>query len=149
MAEPKLALVPERLPFLLGIVTIERGTTATIEFEGEWDLTERDAASDAVSQALWGRPEYLVLDLSRLSFIDSTGVHALVETHKRCKEQGTRLAIVPGPPPVQRPFEVCGLTGILPFTAPLSSLPDHPSPTPTGDPGGCSLHPQRRRRSLA
>jgi anti-anti-sigma factor len=104
-------------PYSLRIATVEQGTTTTIEFDGEWDLAQRAEARDAVAHVLERRPECLVIDLSRLSFIDSTGIHILIETHERCIEQETHLVIVPSPGAVQRVFEICGLTGILPLAA--------------------------------
>src|SRR5947207_13466777 len=102
MAATRLTSVPEGIPCALRIVTVEQGTTSTIELEGEWDLAQCDATGDAVAQALQRRPECLVIDLSRLSFIDSSGIHTLIGTHKRCTDQKTRLVIIPGPRAVQR-----------------------------------------------
>jgi anti-anti-sigma factor len=56
-----------------------------------------------------------VLDLSQLTFIDSSGVHVVHQLHKRSTHQMVRLVIVPGPRTVRRPFEILGLTGVLPF----------------------------------
>jgi hypothetical protein len=49
---------------------------------------------------------------------------------------------------VQRVLEICGLIEILPFAPEAGSVPSH-IPRPTEEPGASSLHPQRRRRSLA
>jgi anti-anti-sigma factor len=149
MAPPKHVGVSEGVPGELRIVAADQGATSTIELEGEWDFGQSDATRDAVAQALHRHPERLVLDLSRLSFIDSSGVHALIETHNHCAAQGTRLVIVPAPPELQRVFEICGLIEILPFAPEASSVPSHTAPTATKGPGGSSLRPQRRRRSLA
>jgi anti-anti-sigma factor len=148
MSAARLTSVPEGVPCVLRIATVEQGTTSTIEFEGEWDLGQCGATRDAVAQALQRRPECLVLDLSRLSFIDSSGIHALMETHERCIEQKTRLVITPGPRAVQRVLEICGLIEILPFAPAASSVSSHTFATTTEEPGGSSLRPQRRRRPL-
>jgi anti-anti-sigma factor len=60
-------------------------------------------------------PECVVLDLSQLTFIDSSAIHVILELQKRCAQQNVRLVIAPGPRAVQRPFEVLGLTRALPF----------------------------------
>jgi anti-anti-sigma factor len=99
----------------LRIVVTEQGTTTTIAVDGEWDLTELQASRAAIRAVLEGCPECIVLDLSQLSFIDSTGLHIAVELHKRCTQQNVRLVIVPGPRAVQRIFEICRLTELLPF----------------------------------
>jgi anti-anti-sigma factor len=103
------------VPNLLEIVTRERGTTITIELAGEWDLAGAPAARQAIVGALTGRPECVVLDLSRLAFIDSSGVHATFELAQRSRAQHIRLVIIPGPPAVQRVFELTGLNKHLPF----------------------------------
>jgi anti-sigma B factor antagonist len=108
--------VPKEPPYEFRVDTSAQGATTTIEFVGEWDLAQRDATTAAIAQALAGRPACLVLDLTRLSFIDSTGVHGLMNARKRCAEQGAQLVILPGPPAVQHVFEVCGLIGLLPFS---------------------------------
>jgi anti-anti-sigma factor len=103
------------LPAGLRVQASEQGTTSTLEFEGEWGLAEVDAAREAVERALDRRPECLVLDLSRVSFIDSSGIHAIVTAAKRCAERSVHLVIIPGPPHVHRVFEICQLTTQLPF----------------------------------
>jgi anti-sigma B factor antagonist len=115
MTASSAANVREEPPFVFRITVSEQGTTSTIEFEGEWDLAQQAATADAVAQALDRRPAFLLLDLSQLSSIDSSGILVLVNTHKRCATQGASLVIIPGPPAVQRVFDICGLIEILPF----------------------------------
>jgi anti-anti-sigma factor len=102
-------------PIDLRIAVSEQGTTSTLEFEGEWGLAEKDASYAAVEQALQRGPECVVLDLSRVSFIDSSGIHVVVRAAKRCAEREIHIVIIPGPPHVHRVFEICQLTDRLPF----------------------------------
>jgi stage II sporulation protein AA (anti-sigma F factor antagonist) len=102
----------------LQIVISQHATTARVALGGEWDLATEKAARAAIDAALASCPERVVLDLSRLTFIDSGGLHAAVELHERAARQNVQLEIIPGPPAVQRPFEICRLTDVLPFTAP-------------------------------
>jgi anti-sigma B factor antagonist len=108
--------VPEALPFEFRITASGQGATSVIELEGEWDLAQRAATTNAIAQALDRGPACLLLDLSRLSFIDSSGIHVLINARNRCAEQGAHLVIIPGPRAVQRVFEICGLAETLPFT---------------------------------
>jgi anti-sigma B factor antagonist len=94
-----------------------QGTTTTIALQGEWDLKWQARMRDHFQSVLEGSPETVVLDLSALSFIDSTGIHGVIELERRSLGQNVRLVIVPGPPTVQRPFEILGLTDTLPFLA--------------------------------
>jgi anti-anti-sigma factor len=111
------AELSDALPAGLRITISEQGTEATLALAGEWDLGEADATRRAVRAALARRPARLVLDLSRLSFIDSSGVHILMDLVRRAGRLKIELAIVPGPPAVQRIFDICELTARLPFTS--------------------------------
>ena len=51
----------------------------------------------------------LVLDLRRLEFIDSSGLHALLRAHRRLGDAGGQLTIVRGPRAVERLFRLTGL----------------------------------------
>ncbi len=116
MAATAQSNLPEELVRGLRIVVREPGTTTTIALEGKWDIAERRAPRQALRTALERRPECLVLDLSGLSFMDSTGVHGTIEAARWSSRLNVRLVIVPGPPTVQRIFEICQLTQTLPFT---------------------------------
>ena len=57
----------------------------------------------------------LVLDMRDLSFIDSTGVHLLIELDQRARREGFELSLVAPAPPGDRAIQVCGLDKVLPF----------------------------------
>jgi anti-anti-sigma factor len=99
----------------LSITVAHNGTTTTVDVIGEWDLASQAEARAALRVALEHSPERVVLDLSRLSFIDSSGMHNVIELYSRCEQQAMQLVIIPGPKSVQRPFEICQLTNRLPF----------------------------------
>jgi len=93
------------------------GAMSTIGLEGEWDLAGESAASRAIAKTLDRSPERLVLDLSRLAFMDSIGVQAAIQLWARSQAENFQLAIVPGPRAVQRVFDICHVTEALPFVA--------------------------------
>jgi anti-sigma B factor antagonist len=57
----------------------------------------------------------LVIDLRRLTFMDSSGISALVAADSHARRDGLELTIVRGPPQVQRVMEICGLGDVLPL----------------------------------
>lgn len=59
--------------------------------------------------------EEVELDLSRLNFIDSTGLGVVMDLDARARRGELAWSIVPGPRQVQRVFEVTHLEDILPF----------------------------------
>ena len=55
------------------------------------------------------------LDLSRLTFIDSTGIRAVLAARGFCAARGYEFMLNPAPAQVQRVFDVSGLLDHLPF----------------------------------
>lgn len=60
-----------------------------------------------------GGASQVVLDLDRLSFIDSTGLGAIVWAADALRQQQRQLHLEHLPPPILRVFEITGLTGHL------------------------------------
>ena len=58
----------------------------------------------------------LVLDLRSTTFLDSTGLHLILEEVEAARAAGAQFAIVEGPPEVQRVFELTGVGAQLPFS---------------------------------
>jgi anti-sigma B factor antagonist len=81
---------------------------------GELDLVASESAFDRIDLAAReaGR---LVLDLSRLTFMDSSGLRMVVRLDVGAREGAFGLSIVPGPDNVQQVFEIVGLADALPF----------------------------------
>ena len=59
--------------------------------------------------------DHIVLDLRRLSFLDSNGLRLLVQLDAAARADAHRLELIPGPPEVQRIFELSSTTAMLPF----------------------------------
>jgi anti-anti-sigma factor len=91
------------------------GATAKLRLEGELDIAAKDELMSRFSEALGARPGEVVVDLGPLSFIDSTGLGVILGIWKRAEKEGFGLTILPGPPDVQRTFEITGLLRRLPF----------------------------------
>jgi anti-anti-sigma factor len=89
--------------------------TYRIRLAGELDigaLPDAETAAAAAFEEVWER---LVLDLEALEFMDSSGLRFIAGLHERCRSSDRALSIQPGPPAVQRVFEITGLDGLLPF----------------------------------
>ena len=78
---------------------------------GELDISTFDQAERQVEDAEKSVPTLLVIDLSALQFVDSTGVRLILLADQRAKESGRRLAIRLGGGPALRVFAALGLTG--------------------------------------
>jgi stage II sporulation protein AA (anti-sigma F factor antagonist) len=78
-----------------------------IRCHGELDLSVADDLRAAIERL--SRPGLMLLriDATNLSFMDSSGIHCLIETGERCQEHGTRLEVIPSRP-VERLLEIAG-----------------------------------------
>jgi anti-sigma B factor antagonist len=54
-----------------------------------------------------------VVDISRTRFCDSSGLHALVDAHKRVQDDGAQMLLALGGPAVLGMFEITGADRVL------------------------------------
>lgn len=94
------------------------GPHAVIVPQGELDLATVAHLKSKQDEVLARGTTSIVVDLSQLTFIDSTGLHALWTLARRAKTDGFRLELLPGQPAVMRLFELTDALGALPFGNP-------------------------------
>lgn len=83
--------------------------------EGELDITSVDGFRAALSEAANRAEDGVVIDLSGVSFIDSSGLGALVELHNRLRRAHRQLAVVaPGGTAAAVLLNLSGLQSRLP-----------------------------------
>lgn len=87
----------------------------TLSLSGELDIASVPAVHAAVDRLSPDRTQAIRIDLSRLKFIDSTGLATIVLVSKICEQHEYGFSLVPGSPTVQRLFELTGLIDVLPF----------------------------------
>lgn len=80
-----------------------------VALSGDLDLSSSKRAEEAIVEAEKGNPPLLLIDLRKLTFMDSTGLRVMVSADKRAKRSGRRAVIVKGPAAVQRVFEITRL----------------------------------------
>ena len=83
---------------------------------GELDLATAPQLADALSQAARGSAA-VIMDLSDLTFMDSSGLHAILTARARLHEANCRLMLVRGSQQVQRVFELTGTEPSLEFVS--------------------------------
>jgi anti-sigma B factor antagonist len=86
----------------------------TLVLTGELDMRTTPEVEE-VMVACAASARQLTLDLSRLTFMDSTGLGLVLSAQQLCQASGAEFALVPGTPQVQSVFEVTGLLDRLPF----------------------------------
>lgn len=91
------------------------GDAVIVVLAGEFDLANASRVRAVLSRALSKQRPRLILDLSNVTFIDSGGLHVILEVCKRCADEGPALTVWPGPPSVQRVFQLTSLLDYVPF----------------------------------
>ena len=107
-------------PFACGLHTTGRGA-AWVTPSGELDLAGVPELERALEQARGSA--LVVIDLRRLTFIDSTGLHAIVAADARARRADQRVVLVRGPETVDRVF---ALTGVRDHLRIVDLTPSHP-----------------------
>ena len=85
---------------------------------GELDLDTEPQLEEAIAAAREEGGSRLVLDLSKLTFMDSTGLRLVIRWDNLAKEHRFEFAIVRGPDVVQRVVRLTGMEDQLTFTEP-------------------------------
>jgi anti-sigma B factor antagonist len=92
--------------------------------KGELDLSTVAKVEEELRRVEASDATLLVLDLSGLTFLDSTGLRAVITADERARAQGRRFVIVKGPDAVQRVFAITRLEERLEMVDDGSSLSD-------------------------
>ncbi|GGK96729.1 STAS domain-containing protein [Mangrovihabitans endophyticus] len=95
--------------------------TATVAVAGEIDFSNADELSREICGAVaeWS-PLALVVDLGRATFMDSTGLGALIEGYRCADEAGARFSVVNMSDSFRR---VLAVTGLSDFFCPVDAEP--------------------------
>jgi anti-anti-sigma factor len=94
---------------ILDVRTEDRNGLVHIALMGELDLSTVAKVQEELQKVEAASPPTLVMDLSKLTFLDSTGLRCIITADERAREEGRRMVIVRGPDPVQRVFAITRL----------------------------------------
>jgi anti-anti-sigma factor len=98
----------------LSITSQRDGNAHRVTAVGELDLATVDGLQQVLLEIDDGA-ETIVLDLSGLSFIDSTGLRLVLELNERYGGEADRLRVIAGSPAVERLLDIVGLRDQLPL----------------------------------
>jgi anti-anti-sigma factor len=82
----------------------EQDNRILFTLRGELDLAAVPAVRESFSVVPWSRRPSMIVDLHDLTFLDATGLTVLIAAGRDARAAGRPLAMVPGPPNVQRVF---------------------------------------------
>jgi anti-anti-sigma factor len=92
--------------------TTEQDGLVRVALAGECDLAVCAQLDEVLSEAL-NRATVVVVDLSRLMFLDSSGVHGLIVAHHAARQRGGRLVAVNARGAVATVLDLTGVGKLL------------------------------------
>jgi anti-sigma B factor antagonist len=100
------------------------GGASAIAVTGELDIETASQLSEEVERAVWRTVGAFVLDLSGLTFLDSSGIHALLRARAFLGREDRPLVLVCPPGPARR---------VLDLASVLDMFVTYPSPEAAAD----------------
>jgi anti-sigma B factor antagonist len=91
------------------VTTTDRPDGVLVALSGELDLASAPKLDDEPKHVEDRGPAVIVLDLQELSFMDSSGLRAVLSADARAREAGRRLVLVRGDERVQRVLRITRL----------------------------------------
>ncbi|HET6689341.1 MAG TPA: STAS domain-containing protein [Miltoncostaeaceae bacterium] len=102
---------------------IEReGDVVRLALLGEFDMAAAGDFAATLADIEATRPRAIVMDLAGLSFMDSTGLHALLGAHERAVGSHV-FAVLDGTGPAHRVLVLAGVAALLMVIGELSEIP--------------------------
>jgi anti-anti-sigma factor len=93
-----------------------------VSVRGDFDLQVAERVVAELEKVEASEPELLVIDLSRLSFMDSSGMGVIAAAQARAVEGDRRLVLVRPPYSVRRAFELSGFEDVVTIVDDLDSV---------------------------
>jgi anti-sigma B factor antagonist len=92
------------------------GKRVVVAVSGELDITTSQALLDALTpDVLPDGTTRVTLDLSEVTFMDSTGIGAFVQARKALRPFGVELVLLRPPERLARRLEIMGINQLLPI----------------------------------
>lgn len=88
-----------------------------LDVVGEVDLYTVPQLEEALRKAASGAQPLLGVNLSRVSYLDSTGLRVLTEWSKQARARQGAFAVIADHPTIQKLFRITGLGEIVPVLA--------------------------------
>ena len=96
------------------MVVEKDGAVQLVRLSGEFDMLYERRFDQVIREHPLDGIAKVILDLSDVTFIDSTGLRSILRYWNDVRRRGFELAIVPGSPQVQRVLAATGVDKVLP-----------------------------------
>jgi anti-anti-sigma factor len=111
--KPKGAAVLEPSSPALEVRVEERAESIRLELCGELDIDTKLKLKRELVLAEASGPKTILIDLRRLTFMDSVGLGVLLGALRRSRTGGWRLVLVKGPEPIEQLLLITGVRNLI------------------------------------
>jgi anti-anti-sigma factor len=94
----------------------ESGSRTVVRLVGEADVTT-SVLGDVLGAEAAKKPRLLLVDMSRLTYIDSAALHEIVRAYRSLRADGCLLALISPTPAVARVLQLSALDQVIPVHA--------------------------------
>ncbi len=101
------------------------GETLLFRLSGSLDVATSAQMKQALAQAATEGHGDVVVDLTRVEFLDSTGLGALIGAHRRALEAGGRVGLIVKEGPISRLLAITGLSRVFTLYSSLGDALGH------------------------
>jgi len=98
----------------IDIKSEKQGEALIYKLRGSLDLATSPSVRAALVEAASEGRHDIIVDLTQLEFIDSTGLGALIGAHRRALEHGGKVRLVVADGPIARLLNITGLIRVFP-----------------------------------
>lgn len=110
-AKPIAAMTHDELN--IDLKTENDGETLTFKLRGSLDIATAPTVRAALSEATQAGGHHLIVDLTQLEFLDSTGLGVLIGAHRRAAEHGGSFRLIVSEGPISRLLNITGLVSVF------------------------------------
>jgi anti-sigma B factor antagonist len=89
------------------------GGTLVFKLRGSLDLATAPTLRAALNEATETGSQHLIVDLTQLEFLDSTGLGVLIGAHRRAVERGGSFCLIVSDGPISRLLNITGLVTVF------------------------------------
>jgi anti-sigma B factor antagonist len=92
---------------------VSRGGVEVVSVEGEIDMATAPRLISILNETVVDAVRSVVVDLTKVEFMDSTGLALLINAHRRLSRRRKGFAVVCPPGPMLRVFEITDMIDML------------------------------------
>jgi anti-sigma B factor antagonist len=97
----------------IDLKTESGGETLVFRLRGSLDLATAPTVRAALTEATEEGKQHLIVDLTQLEFLDSTGLGVLIGAHRRAAERGGTFRLIISDGPIARLLNITGLVTVF------------------------------------